>query len=98
MIFYLRYYKGLVGAKLFLIRGRIRIFFNACPLCNSDEPALGQCPLCNSYHPVKGDPYPPAREVRDKWRLEYSGVIRMRIITLQAVLNSRLQRAKSRQF
>jgi len=95
MIFYLSYYKSFIRAKLSLFRGRVRIFFNACPLCNSDAPALDQCPLCNGYHSAKGDSYPPESEVLARWRLEYAGVIRMKIMTLRAVLHSRLRRTKS---
>lgn len=33
------------------IIGRIRLFFNACPRCNSDAPAVYSCAVCKQVYP-----------------------------------------------
>jgi len=97
MNIYWRHCKGVTSAKLRLLRGGFRMFFNACPLCNSDAPELDSCPLCHGYHSANGDPYPPSREILNRWKKEYRQAIRAKIMALRAVRDSRLRRAKSDQ-
>ena len=35
---------------LVYLRGRWRIYFGSCPMCNSDAPEIDACEFCESFH------------------------------------------------
>lgn len=58
-----------------LARGRLRIAYGFCPLCNSDAPEVYDCPLCEGYQQASGDKYPPTKETKNKWVSEYKSTL-----------------------
>jgi len=64
-----------IQRRLSLIKGRLRLRYGFCPMCNSDAPELYDCPVCDGYHSARGDKYPPVIDTKDKWWSGYKGAI-----------------------
>lgn len=86
------YFISVVSAYISHYIGMHRIMLGFCPICNSDAPELYDCDLCEGYHTAKGDPFPPSKELKDKWREEYKPILRIRLMVLKAVFESRVRR------
>lgn len=50
-----------------LLVGRIRLYFNACPKCNSDAPDKDSCSICRTWALEHVATYPPSEETKDRW-------------------------------
>lgn len=44
-------------------KGRYRLFWNQCPYCNSDAPAIDKCIVCKDGR----DTYPPTKIIKAVW-------------------------------
>ncbi len=75
--------------RLNYLRGRYRLKFGFCPMCNSDAPELYDCPCCNYYSSASGDKFPPLKPTKDKWwKIYHDTIITKKNIQL-LVLKSR---------
>lgn len=45
------------------LMGRYRLFWNACPSCNSDAPRIDNCVVCKNGR----DTYPPTEITKSAW-------------------------------
>ena len=70
-------------------RGKNRLFFGFCPMCNSDAPEIYDCPTCNYYSSASGDKYPPTKETKAAWWKTYKGAIDAKLMVSQMVAQSR---------
>ena len=52
------------------LRGRWRLWWGLCPLCNSDAPALYHCPVCQYYQ----GPRPIPADLKILWWAKYEYV------------------------
>lgn len=53
------------------ITGRYRLFWNSCPLCNSDAPEIDNCVVCKSGREV----YPPTEITKAAWWCRFLQVL-----------------------
>jgi len=53
------------------LNGRLRLLFNACPLCNSDAPEVDDCVVCNRGK----ETYPPTEIIKAGWWCRFLQVL-----------------------
>ena len=70
-------------------RGKMRILYGFCQMCNSDAPELYDCPCCNNYSFASGDEFPPTKETKAAWWKIYKGAIDAKLMVSRFVEKSR---------
>lgn len=60
---------------IFLLTGRIRLFWGLCPLCNSDAPLVYSCKVCFGFH-FRSRYASPNKILKLKWLNSFKSILR----------------------